>query len=337
MDSRRFYNNAHVDSDYYLLPGRGNLNEEIIPKPFKGKPLWENDSFRLFSKADVRDVLVTGRGFYRVEHMPANHGDWWWPETFRWSGEGGEIYHLRPTKPGQPHRIQFSVIAGLGQASGERTIELWHNGKLFDEVRVSGAARIVSKLYVPTEGVNLIVLKIKEKSVLVKRGIGLWNRDLPKLATPINALFSDISVWSDDASIEQNIPSSQWMSPNEKFSKYFQFNGFNVDGWVRDRAELTIASKERIASVGMRLLIPGNLEFNFPTALRIAVNGTVTVKTFTQPGEFEIEVPVPVTANNGLVNVQLIPDQSKKISDGMVQREVLQSIRLSSIRFNKAD
>lgn len=337
LDSRKFYKNAHVDAGYYLLAGDGNLNKEIIRKPFNGRPLWENASFRLFKKSDVQDVLVTGRGFYRVEHMASDHGDWWWPETFRWSGEGGEIYHLRPMKPGQPHRIQFSVIAGLGQATGERTIELWHNGKLFDEVRVNGAARIVSKPYIPTEDVNLIVLKIKEQSVLVKRGTGLWNRDLPKLATPINALFSDIHIWPDDVIVEGNIQSSQWMSPIEKFSKCFQFNGFDVDGWMRDRAELTVIPKDKIASIRMRFLVPGNLNFKFPFAVTIVVNDQPTEKFFSQPGEFEVEVSAPLANGGKLVNIQLIPGQFKKISDGMVQREVLQSIRLSSIKFNKAE
>lgn len=319
-------------ADYYLLAGHNNLNNEIIDGSVIAKPLWSNDTFALYKKADIKDLIRTGRGFDRAENMDVGNLAWWWPETFRWSTAGGEIYHFFPSLPGVPYRIEFSTIAGLGQSSGQRTIELWHNGKKFDEVVVRGAARFISQPYYPFDGINRIVLKIKEKSVLVGREGGLWNRDIPRRATPINALFSNIKISKANELRRSKFPLGIWVEPKEQFKYYDSFNGFDVDGWVRDRASFRVSGLPAVTNASFRLLIPGNLNFNFPYRVRFLVNGKVTEKIFEFPGEYIVELNLLNSSDEESIDLELVPDEARLLANGMTQREVLQSIRLSAVK-----
>jgi hypothetical protein len=331
-DSQKYFN--ITDADYYVLPASTNLNKDIVVTDVLGKPIWENRSFRLFKKKNLRDIFVTGRGFYRIEHLDSAQTSWWWPSSFRWSAEGGELYHLNPVEPLKPYRIELSVIAGTGQLTSERTIEFWHNGHLFDEIRIHGAARIVTKPYLPILGVNRIVMKIKEKSVLVPRKFGLWNRDLPRRATPINALFADIAVLPADTPPLRTFPVGDWVEAKQQFPYYSTFDGFDVDGWVRDRAEFTVANVAGAKQMQMRLLIPGNLSFKFPYKVNFVVNGKSHEQQFDKSGEFEITIPLVDTGKSEKLSVEIVPDAAQKIANGMDQREVLQSVRLSAVKFN---
>lgn len=330
-DNQKYFNGG--EADYYVLPNQGNMNIEVVLNQPRGEPLWQSDTLRLYKKDDIRDIVVTGRGFYRVEHMDTLPLSWWWPEAFRWSAQGGEVYQFNPSAPGTPYHLEFSVMAGLGQATGERTIELWHNGKLFDEIKLHGVGRVITKDYRADPGINRIVMRVKEKSVLVARKGGLWNRDLPRRATPINALFTDIRVVHGQEPSDRVFPKNEWVEPKEQFAKYAAFNGFDVDGWVRDQAEFTVAGMKGVDKLQMHLLVPGNLGFKFPTTVQFVVNGVKTEKTFDYPKEFDVEIPVLANPNDADIRVQIIPAEARHISDGMEQREVLQSVRLSAVKF----
>jgi hypothetical protein len=333
-DSRIHYQDADKMAEYFLFPGSGNLNREIISNQFKGYPLWENASFRLFHRDQIGDILVTGRGFNRVEYMDTKRISWWWPKNFRWTDEGGEIYHLNPTRPGIPHHLEFAAIVGTGRPTGERTVEFWHNGQLFDETVIRGAARVSTEKYVPVPGVNLVILKIKEKGSLVSRGFGLWNRDIPSRSTITSALLSDIDVQPADSYQKRKFPADEWVDPRQQFNHFVSFNGFDVDGWVRDQASFEVAGMQDVKLMKLRLLVPGNLNFKFPYSIQIILNGNVIEKSFETPGDFEFDIPVQSSVN-GDVSVQIIPSQFERISDGMAQREVLQSLRLSAVNFTK--
>lgn len=332
IDTQKYFREGAAD--YYLLPGKKNLNTEIIDSHVAGQPLWSDDTFALYKKGNVKDLISIGRGFYRVEHMDTAELGWWWPETFRWSSEGGEIYHLMPSQPGKPYRVEFSAIAGLGLASGRRTIELWHNGAKFDEVIIDGASRIVSRPYFPVERVNRLVLRVKEKSVLVPRETGLWNRDLPRRSTPINILFSNIRLVNDSPSLPEMFPVNSTVEAKTLFNKVETFNGFDVDGWIRDKAEFTARISPDASEAALHILVPGNLEFSFPYKVQFVLNGKSVEKLFAAPGEYTVDLDLPKINAKDVLKVGIIPQAAKRIAEGMEQREVLQSIRLSSVKFS---
>jgi hypothetical protein len=132
--------------DYYLTWSDRHLNRDIVERKLP-PPIWENGTFQLQSAADNPGFIYTGRGFYRLEFR--NSWDWWWPDRFRWTAEGAEIYMLRG-KAGLPHRLSFYGIVGHGLKSERRTVELWMNSQKFDEVTITSAARVVSKPFYPT-------------------------------------------------------------------------------------------------------------------------------------------------------------------------------------------
>lgn len=331
LDNQKYFHDGLAD--YYLLPGSKNLNTDIIDSNVIGKPLWSNDTFALYKKGEIHDLIRLGRGYYRAEHMDVGKLGFWWPETFRWSAEGGEIYHFMPLLPGNPYQVEFSAITGLGLSSGRRTIELWHNGAKFDEVMVDGTARIISKPYFPTSGVNRLILRVKEKVVLVPRAIGLWNRNLPRRSTPINILFSNIRIVNNSQMLPETFPIGKAVEAKDLFNKAKTFNGFDVDGWVRERGEFVVNISTSVGKVSLDVLIPGNLGFSFPYKVQFIINGAPVEKLFSSPGEYQVYLDLPESSSLKTITVEMIPQASRQLAEGMEQRELVQSIRLGAVSF----
>ncbi|PYQ45080.1 MAG: hypothetical protein DMF77_05350 [Acidobacteria bacterium] len=163
-----YYGNGNVDfnyyfhgatDDYYLTWSDRHLNRDIVERDLP-PPMWENGTFRLQRAADCPGFIFTGRGWYRLEFR--HTWDWWWPDRFRWTAEGGEIYMLRG-KAGQPYRLSFYGIVGHGLRSESRTVELWMNTRKFDELTITAAARVVSKPFYPSGGADRLVIRVKER------------------------------------------------------------------------------------------------------------------------------------------------------------------------------
>lgn len=330
-DQQRFF--FAGEADFYLMPGQGNLNKEIINNTFYSKPIWSNRTFSLYKKQDINDLIITGRGFHRIEHMDQKNHNWWWPETFRWTAQGGELYHLFPSSPDKAYRIRLSAIAGLGLKEGRRTLEFWLNDKKFDEVIVNGSARITSRAYYPIDGVNRLVIRISEKSELPPGHFGLWNRDLPKRSRQINLLVSNIEI------IKNKVNHPEWkldevVEAKSMFDLLEEFNGFDVDGWIRDRAEFSLVFPKMANVIHLNFLAPGNLGFAFPYYVQISLNGVPHKVAFSKPGEHELLLNLPQTTNRSKLHVEIIPSEAKHLADGIEQREVLQSIRLTSMEFS---
>jgi hypothetical protein len=321
-------------ADYYLLPSAANRNSDIVKHDRTGVPVWSNATFALYRRADLADLLFTGRGFSRIEHFDRASATWWWPQTFRWTAEGGEIYHLLPSAPGRAYRIGFSAIAGIGRASGIRTVEVWHNGVIFDELSVHGTARLLSKPYYPVAGVNRLVLRIKEKTAPSANRNALWNRDLPAAGVgQLNLVVSDVVVERDGATGFTAFPGGLGLKPQEYLDVFETFDGFDIDGWLRDRAHFTTRVRPAARSATLTLLVPGNLRFEFPYHVGLSFNGVPVDRQFDAPGEYKVKVPLPPMPASGQLAVEITPQAAAHIADGTEQREVLQSIRLGELEF----
>lgn len=328
LDQQLFFHNGIAD--YYLLAGPKNLDNDIVLNTQKSKPLWSSDTFALYKATDVFDLVVTGRGFFRTEYM-SDEIPWWWPTPFRWTEEGGEIYHFRPSLPHQPYRLQFSAISGIGLKSGVRTLEIWHNGKKFDEVLIDGAARIQTKPYYPIVGVNRLVIKIKERAELSTSHVGLWNKDLSRRTRQINMLLGDVLIINKNTPVINVMESNKVFQGKSLFKHFNTFNGFDVDGWVRDKAELSIRVDSAVRMLRVSFFVPGIPEFKFPYKVDLRLNGVVHHVEFKYSGEHEVELKIPPLTSVKNIILEIYPSQVKQLFNGLEQRESFQSIRLNSL------
>jgi hypothetical protein len=333
QDKQEYFNKGVAD--YYLLSGLGNSNVEILDMVPKGVPLWQNSTFRLYQRDGIKDLFVTGRGFYRAEQDTANHPSWWWPRTFRWVAQGGELYQINPARPGVGYRLAFDVISGVGVASGRRTLEIWHNDEKFDEVVVDGVARVVSKPYMPKDGANRLVIRAKEVPVSTPRRIGLWNRDLPQRAAPINFLLSNISAFPEDSPGSGDIAvAGERIESLALFDKVTSLDGVSVDGWVGEQGRLCIRTADTVAKIYVNVLIPGNLGFAFPYRVDTFIDGVKSIGNFADPGEQTFEFAVPAKSGEFCHQIEIVPERAIHVADGIEQREVVRSIRLNYLRFD---
>jgi hypothetical protein len=205
------------------------------------------------------------------------------------------------------------------------------NGEVIDEVQLSGFARVATKPYFPQEGSNRLVLRVKERPELTPRGAGLWNRDLPLRSTPINVLFSDIKVVHDQDSSPVYLPAGKLIQSKDLFANFQTFNGFDVDGWIRDEAVFSTNIPVGAKKLEIGLLVPDFAEFDFPYAVEFNVNGQRLSKSFPNPGVYNVSLDLPPGSSPALVTA-IVPKVAKRIVDGMVQREVLHSVRVMSVK-----
>lgn len=333
IHEQRYFHSGKAD--YYLLPGNENLNRDIVTNKISSLPLWSNNTFALYRKEDIKDLIVTGPGFFRVEYINRNNIQWWWPEVYRWTAEGGELIHLFPSLPNHPYRVRLTAIAELGLPDGRRTLEFWHNGIKFDEIVVNGVARITSKPYEPVEGVNRLVIRIKEQAKLPQTNNGLWNRDLPRRSRQINLLVSNVNILTPNLVNNSNWKTNTVVEARSMFDLMEEYNGFNVDGWVRDTAKFSIIAPSSGSAVKLKVVVPGNLGFKFPYKAGFLLNGVNHKIIFDNPGEHVVVLDLPKHSKQHLLKLDIEPDEAKQIADGIDQREVLQSIQLRSIEFLK--
>lgn len=334
-----YYGNVWVDhnfyfhgasDDYYLTWNDSHVNQDIVERRLPA-PIWQNRSFRLFSGPECPDFLFTGRGWYRLEFRGA--WEWWWPARFRWTAEGGEIYLLRAGQPGQPYRLSFVGIVGHGLANKRRRIELWHNLVKFDEVEVNGTARVVSKPFFPTGGVDRLVLKVRERVRPLERWVRLWNKDLPRDYRRLNLLVAEVDVLPPG-----NRPGrgqARWELQGESlFNDSYSFNGLEPNRWVGESLSLAVRRPETARR--MELTFSLGPAIHFPLTIKGAVDGEDVLFSVTGPGRTSRVVALGPMPAGGLTRIELTPDQSYvPLGADMENRPVHESFRVESVAFGR--
>lgn len=326
---RYFYSG---DAEFYLLPSPRSLNKDIILNQVVGEPIWSNDTFALYKKGVIKDLIVTGRGFHLIEYTDNKNVAWWWPKTSRWSAEGGQIFHLYPSMPGNPHQISLLLISGMGLENGLRTVELWHNNSKFDEIIVNGAAKVISKEYFPIDGVNKIIIRPKEIAKILPRNRGFWNRNIRLKLAPLNILMSNIEI-INSSNFNKNIwKTNDCVRVKQMFEKFTTFNGFDVDGWVRNEAEFSFTAATTASRLRLKFVVPKTLGFIFPYEVKFILNEITFKHVFSKAGEHEIILPLPTALlSPSTLNLKIQPKQTKLLANGLQQSEILRSIQIKSL------
>ena len=330
-DTRPYFKDGR--GDFYLLPGRANLNVEIVEPTLFGEAVWENDTVRLLKAADVQDFLVTGRGFYRLEFSQPEKLSWWFPDRFRWSAEGGEILHFNPSRPGQPYRLSFIAIVGYGLPQDTRTVEIFHNRKKIDEQVVFSSARIVSAPYYPTPGMNKLTIRIKEKSrPLLSKQFSLWNPNIPIEWRLLNMGFARVRVTPPPPALLELGTEAGFKSI---LDRSVAFNGFNIDGWLSNRGEFTIARPEGASRLRLRFQIPGIAEYSFPYTIKFIIDGKAYERKFPNAGENFAEFPLDAGAA-GELKVEIVPATFRHVAAAEDGREMHHSVHLDGLTFMRS-
>jgi hypothetical protein len=327
FDSNPYWHGA--SDDYYLLPTDQNPNQDIVSRSLP-EPVWKNGSFQLLRASEVQDLLVTGRGYYRVESSPEGLS-YWWPRHFRWIREGAELILIRPARIGEPYRLSFAVIAGPGGEYRHRTLELWHEGGQFDEINVTGSARVVSKPFYPSGGVDRIVVRVRDPVISLPRGFQLWNREIPLDVRRLNVALAEVQVTHDVASLAA--PPGADFTPLQMLRSSVEFNGFEPDGWVGSRATFSISRPPESRFINMDLTVPDVSDRVYPYSIEVHVDGAGHQVNVLTPGSVPLRYPLQPHSEDGITEVLLQPSQPREIVGPFGRNRGYQTVHLSSVRF----
>jgi len=292
---------------FYLTWGKQDLNRDIVEPAFQGPPLWENPSFRLYPASAARDILYTGSGFYRLEYLqPVT--TYWRPTVQRWTADGGEFFLLRPSAPGSQYRIAFDAIVGYEYPSESRTLEFWRDGKLWGEQVITSTARVISPPFEPRADVSRLVIAVRERNKPLPRQLGLWNSDLPADYRRMNLSMSNVRILPPGAPM----PAAPRLAEKLPFLRWHDFahsfNGLESDGWMGDRARITMGVPEGAQRVVISAMAAGNLGLKFPMEITAKVNGRVTKKKLEYATVFDLDLPL--APGERVVEISLEPPEA---------------------------
>lgn len=311
-DMRNEYLHGGTSDTYLLTSSRSDLNPDIVAGDFNARPVWENNSFRLFRASEVQDLLFTGAGFYRLEYFTPK--EYFFPAVMRWSADGGEFFLLRPKQPGKPYRIGFDILVGYESPNDTRTLEFFQEGKKFGEAQVTHAGRVVSPPFTPGDGLTRLVVRIKEKNKPMPRPFALWNKSIPADYRRMNAAFANATLIAPDAQLGAAPPArGETMALKPLFTKAVQFSGFQLDGWIGDLAQMTLRAPQGAKALEITGLAPGNMGFTYPFKVKVQVNGQETEVTLRTAGQFTLTAPMP--GDSEMASVSILPGQSRELGE----------------------
>lgn len=324
----------HGDSDDFILTwGVHDLNQDIVAPRFAAPPVWENPSFRLFRASDARDVLFTGRGFYRLEYFPPISA-YFFPRVMRWSADGGEFYLMRVSQPGKPYRLAFDALVGYEYPRDSRTLEIWMDGRKLQDIVVTHSARVVSGPFYPGAGVHKIVVKIRERNRPLPRELAIWNTNIPKDYRRLNVAFAEVELLPPGTPPRAAAALGSRVGIIDFMHRYAsQFDGLQLDGWLGSAPARIVAQVPPGAkSVRVEGFLPGNLGFAMPYALKVGVDGREQDEVLASPGPFSLDATVPSGATE--IALEVVPGRSADMHDEAVRHKLIRhSLRLDAITF----
>jgi hypothetical protein len=320
--------------DYYLTWAANHINRDIAITRYTNDPLWENNTFRLFSKQASENLLFSGRGFYRMEYSQQNKA-YWEPDRYRWSAVGGEFFFLNPSQKNGSYSLIFDIISGYEHDSDSRTIELWLGKEKFDEFVVQSASRYISKPFKTADEVNKLTVLVKERAGVAKRPMPLWNKDIPYDYRQLNVMLANVRV------VEETNKHDQFHSEcgSDLVGKNIHacavsFNGIQLDRWIGKHAELSLAnlSAANYSKVIISGTAPSFREINFPLKVKFNVQGKIYEREIAAAGKFTYDFPLVEEASR-VVTLKIEPDQAKELRDEYRFRKktVTQSLLLDRI------
>jgi hypothetical protein len=324
-----FFHGGAADQ-YILTWNKPDLNRDIVATDFTAKALWENSSFRLFRADDVHDLLFTGRGFYRLEYFKPV--EYFFPEVLRWSADGGEFYVLHPGQPGAEYRLAFDAIVGYEYPNDSRTLEFYQDGRKFGETRITHSARVVSPAFKPRAGTTKLVVYIKEKNRSLPRPFALWNKEIPADYRRLNIAFSNARLVAPGAPSAPPPPLGRPITFLQLMRAAESFDGFQLDGWIGERAQVSLPVPRGATQVEVTGLVPGNMGFAFPFKVALRIDGRDTEIVIPNAGDFKLVAPLGGQAASA--GIAIVPGESREVGEVEIRHKVIRrSLRIDSLTF----
>jgi len=331
-DQNPFFHGGEAD-DFVLTWGVKDLNQDIVAPKFAGPPVWSDDSFRLYRASDAKDILFTGRGFYRLEFFPPIAA-YFYPRVIRWSADGGEFFLMHVSSPGADYRLAFDAIVGYEYPTDSRTLEIWMDGRKLQDIVVTHSARVVTEPFQPGAGIHKLVVKIRERNKPLPRELALWNRDIPKDYRRQNVGFADVSILPPHAPAPAAPALGERVGTIDFMHRYAsQFDAVQLDGWLG----ATPARFVSCAPAGAKALridgyLPPDLHFAMPYALKVRVDGHEYERPIGAAGPFSVEVPLE--AGSSETTFEIVPGPSADLHDEAIRHKKLRlSLRLDAFTF----
>jgi hypothetical protein len=318
--------------DYYLTANKDGPTRDIIDQQLPA-PVWRDRTFQLIKADEAEDFMVTGRGFYPTEEAPERRS-YWWPERFRWSAEGGELYIFRPSAKGQPYRLSLVLLSGYGLNSARRTVEFYRGTSLFDVVTINGNARVLSRTFVPVGDFERIVFSIRERTDFVPRRFAIWNPSIPNDVRHLNVAVAEVRLVTP-GHLRQSAGLGELVRGQDVFRRALAFDGIEGDGWFREAGTMCFVAPPGSSRVRLTLLVPKIDSFKFPYAISFDIDGHKVEVVIRRPGWVVFGFPLPRSRDSRVTTLNVRPSQAFKPSGydhGL--RPVLQSVRFESVIFD---
>lgn len=248
--------------------------------------VWRNDKFELTPLAALHDVLLFGQGWYRKEGV--NSSPFEGLRHLRWLRKRGELLILNPSP--RPKQVLFGLIAGYGNSSLVRHIDVYLNGTKFDEIVLRARGRVLTRAFTATAPWTQLELAIREDALPLPRRHALWNRWVPRDARRLNIAVTEISLIDADQT-GSLVESALDFKPGNRIDGLV--NGVFQDGWIGDTADVLLRVPTRPAALEIDGIVPGVPSFSFPYKISLSIDGApVEGLRIANPGEFHLSMPL---------------------------------------------
>ncbi|HEX3062900.1 MAG TPA: hypothetical protein VHP55_09510, partial [Usitatibacter sp.] len=174
-----------------------------------------------------------------------------------------------------------------------RHIEIWVNGAKIDEQVVHAAARVVTRPFIPTGGIDRIVVKVRERVGLAPRNFGLWNRHIATDQRYLNLVVAQARVLREG----DTLPAApRAIGVKDLIDRSGEFDGVSLDGWVAPEARFTLPIEAGATRARLRIEVPGWAGYRFPLRAVATVNGAKHAHELAAAGTQVLEWPIEAGA-----------------------------------------
>lgn len=289
----------------YILTWSGRSNDVISYLHLR--PLWQNGKFQLVRREAARNLLVVGRGWYRLEGSPDS--PYQWQHRFRWLRSNGELLLLDPTD--ELLRLRLAIVPGFGNTDPARSIALSVNGEEFDRIAISGFGSVVSQPFRGQGFLTRVSLSLADNAQPLPRPWGLFNKWVPKDGRRLNVAVSRIELLTEQDYQRLPLPCVFDLSKSDAWDAPF-LTGIYPDGWIAGETRVTLRRCSDCDAISLQGFAPGVSGSSFPLPIMTSVNGRplqpVEVR---QAGDFTVTVPLPpALRTSDLFDIRIQPSRT---------------------------
>ncbi len=278
--------------DAYLLYMTSAL-KDIVPSPDSHSAVWHSRAFAISPVDQVQNQLLVGTGWYRRETFTGFSQQ---PQEFRWLRKRAEMLILNPART--PQRLRLKVMAGYGSPSPLRHLVLFADGRKFDEIAISGQARILSKPFTTSARTGQLEILVREDVQPLPRTYGLWNRWIPVDPRRLNLAVFEVSL--EPPATQSDVLQATVDLTSETQMAHTLYNGIYPDRWLAGPATIRMRIPGRAKTLRILGMALSGTNTVFPMQIRLnADDEPLGEFILREAGNFDASVRVPASLSAG--------------------------------------